>query len=158
MVDYIMHFVSLSFEAYGPQSASDFAAALPETAKPLADDLIGGATNAWGSFDGFKSGLSGAAAELDDETLQAAYAAGADGRLFGWQAGWTTFYWAWWIAFAQFVGLFLSMPTKGRPSGGGGVWGARSFCFVSVCSEGPLSESGGPPLLCFCHIPTSTGG
>ena len=113
-VDYILHFVSLSFGAYGPQSADVFAAALPEAAVPLADDLIGGATNAWGSFDGFKSGLEGAAAELPDETLAAVYEAGNAGRQFGWQAGWTTFYWAWWIAFSPFVGLFLARISKGR--------------------------------------------
>lgn len=113
-VDYILNFASLSFNAYGPQSAADFAAALPEAAKPLAGDLMAGATNAWGSFDGFKSGLEGAASELDDATLTAAYAAGTEGRLFGWQAGWTTFYWAWWIAFSPFVGLFLARISKGR--------------------------------------------
>lgn len=114
LVDYILHFASLSFGAYGPQSADAFAAGLPEAAKPLADDLIGGATNAWGSFDGFKSGLEGAAAELDEATLTAVYQAGNDGRQFGWQAGWTTFYWAWWIAFSPFVGLFLARISKGR--------------------------------------------
>ena len=107
-VDYILHFVSLSFGAYGPQSSDAFGMALLETAKPLAEELIGGATNAWGSYDGFKSGLEGAAAALDEATLSAVYAAGEQGRQFGWQAGWTTFYWAWWIAFSPFVGLFLA--------------------------------------------------
>lgn len=114
LVDYILNFVSLSFGAYGPQSADAFANALPEAAKPLAGDLMAGATNAWGSFDGFKSGLEGAAAALPEETLAAVYAAGNDGRQFGWQAGWTTFYWAWWIAFSPFVGLFLARISKGR--------------------------------------------
>ena len=113
-VDYILHFVSLSFGAYGPQSSDAFAMALPETAKPLAEELIGGATNAWGSYDGFKSGLEGAAAALDEATLSAVYAAGEQGRQFGWQAGWTTFYWAWWIAFSPFVGLFLARISRGR--------------------------------------------
>lgn len=114
LVDYILHFVQISFGAWTPQDPAAFAAALPEAAKPLADDLIGGATNAWGSFDGFKSGLEGAAAELDDATLAAVYDAGNAGRQFGWQAGWTTFYWAWWIAFSPFVGLFLARISKGR--------------------------------------------
>lgn len=120
LVDYVIHFLSLSFGAYGPQSAAEFAALLPETAKPLADDLFGGATNAWGAwagsdgFETFKSGLEGAAAELDDATLAAVYEAGNQGRQFGWQAGWTTFYWAWWIAFSPFVGLFLARISKGR--------------------------------------------
>ena len=120
LVDYVIHFLSISFGAYGPQSAAEFATQIPEAAKPLADDLFGGATNAWGAwagsngFETFKSGLEGAAAELDDATLAAVYEAGNQGRQFGWQAGWTTFYWAWWIAFSPFVGLFLARISKGR--------------------------------------------
>ena len=34
--------------------------------------------------------------------------------LADWQAGWTIFYWAWWIAFAPFVGLFLARVSRGR--------------------------------------------
>ncbi|MEM9715498.1 MAG: BCCT family transporter [Pseudomonadota bacterium] len=34
--------------------------------------------------------------------------------LSGWQGGWTIFYWAWWVAFAPFVGLFLARISKGR--------------------------------------------
>lgn len=135
LVDYILNFASLSFNAHGPQSAADFAAALPEAAKPLAADLMAGATNAWGSFEGFKSGLEGAAAELDDATLTAAYAAGTDGRLFGWQSGWTTFYWAWWIAFSPFVGLFLARISKGRT--------VREFIIGCVLA---------PALVCFAWM------
>ncbi|MEM6634679.1 MAG: BCCT family transporter [Pseudomonadota bacterium] len=140
MVDYILYFISLSFQAYSPLSADAFAAGLPEAARPLADDLMGGATNAWGSFDGFKSGLSGAAAELDDQTLSAAYAAGEQGRQFGWQAGWTTFYWAWWIAFSPFVGLFLARISKGRS--------VREFIVGCVIA---------PSLVCFAWM-TILGG
>ena len=43
----------------------------------------------------------------------------ADGSQHGealaaWQGGWTIFYWAWWIAFAPFVGLFLARISRGR--------------------------------------------
>ncbi|PVZ47939.1 BCCT family transporter [Thalassobacter stenotrophicus] len=34
--------------------------------------------------------------------------------LADWQGGWTIFYWAWWIAFAPFVGVFLARISKGR--------------------------------------------
>jgi choline/carnitine/betaine transport len=34
--------------------------------------------------------------------------------LEGWQASWSIFYWAWWIAFAPFVGLFLARVSRGR--------------------------------------------
>ncbi|MEO0546730.1 MAG: BCCT family transporter [Pseudomonadota bacterium] len=35
-------------------------------------------------------------------------------KLSSWQGSWTVFYWAWWIAFAPFVGLFLARISKGR--------------------------------------------
>jgi choline/carnitine/betaine transport len=43
----------------------------------------------------------------------------ADGTTSGdalasWQSAWTIFYWAWWIAFAPFVGVFLARISKGR--------------------------------------------
>ncbi len=140
LVDYILHFLSLSFGAYGPLSTEAFAAALPAEAQAHADALMGGATNAWGSYDGFKSGLEGAAAELDEATLAAAYAAGEQGRQFGWQAGWTTFYWAWWIAFSPFVGLFLARISKGRT--------VREFILGCVFA---------PALVCFAWM-TVLGG
>ncbi len=34
--------------------------------------------------------------------------------LAAWQGSWTIFYWAWWIAFAPFVGLFLARISRGR--------------------------------------------
>jgi len=114
LIDYLTHYISLSFGAFWPQTADNFAANLPAAAAPFASDLQAGAMNAWGSFDGFKSSLSGAAAQLPDTVLEQAYAAGEAGRQFGWQAGWTTFYWAWWIAFSPFVGLFLARISKGR--------------------------------------------
>ena len=140
LLDYVLHFLQLSFGAYGPQSAAEFASGLPAEAAPLADALRGGATNAWGSFDGFKSGLEGDAAALSDQVLTAAYAAGEPGRQFGWQAGWTTFYWAWWIAFSPFVGLFLARISKGRT--------VREFIIGCVFA---------PALVCFAWM-TILGG
>ncbi len=37
-----------------------------------------------------------------------------DKELAQWQGGWSIFYWAWWIAFAPFVGLFLARVSRGR--------------------------------------------
>ena len=144
MVDYILHFVQLSFGAYFPQGEGDFVAAAPEAIKALgAEDLAAvqsGATDAWGSFDGFKDGLPEAAKGLDDATLAAAYAAGEPQRQFGWQAGWTSFYWAWWIAFSPFVGLFLARISKGRT--------IREFVLGCVIA---------PALVCFAWM-TILGG
>lgn len=138
--DYILNFISLSFGAYGPQNASEFAAALPQAAQPLASELMAGATNPWGSFAGFKEGLKGAASKLDTATLTAVYAAGNDGRQFAWQSAWTTFYWAWWIAFSPFVGLFLARISKGRS--------VREFIVGCIIA---------PALVCFAWM-TILGG
>jgi choline/carnitine/betaine transport len=35
-------------------------------------------------------------------------------NLENWQGAWSVFYWAWWVAFAPFVGLFLARISKGR--------------------------------------------
>ncbi len=140
LVDYLLHFLALSFGPYGPQSAAAFAAALPAEAAPLAGDLFAGATNAWGSLASFQSGLTGAAAELPAEVQIAAYEAGTEGRQFGWQAGWTTFYWAWWIAFSPFVGLFLARISRGRT--------VREFILGCVIA---------PALVCFAWM-TILGG
>ncbi|GFE64804.1 BCCT family transporter [Litoreibacter roseus] len=35
-------------------------------------------------------------------------------NLAGWQGAWSVFYWAWWVAFAPFVGLFLARISRGR--------------------------------------------
>ncbi len=34
--------------------------------------------------------------------------------LVAWQEGWTVMYWAWWIAFAPFVGMFIARISRGR--------------------------------------------
>lgn len=35
-------------------------------------------------------------------------------RHSGWQQSWTVFYWAWWIAWAPFVGTFIARISRGR--------------------------------------------
>jgi choline-glycine betaine transporter len=120
LVDYILHFVSLSFGAYGPHTLDAFQAVLPEAAKGLPADEIasmyGAATNPWSSYEAFTKALPASIAALPNanEVSTALYEAGNQGRQFGWQSGWTTFYWAWWIAFSPFVGLFLARISKGR--------------------------------------------
>jgi choline/glycine/proline betaine transport protein len=37
---------------------------------------------------------------------------GAEGE--AWQAGWTTFYWGWWVSWAPFVGVFIARISRGR--------------------------------------------
>ena len=57
-----------------------------------------------------------------------------------WQQSWTTFYWAWWIAFAPFVGLFLARISRGRT--------IREFVLGAVIA---------PSLVCFAWM-TILGG
>jgi choline-glycine betaine transporter len=140
LVDYLLHFLSLSFGAYGPQSAETFTQALSASTAPLAGDLYAGATSPWGSLAGFQKGLEGAAAQMPADAQAAAYAAGTPGRQFGWQSAWTTFYWAWWIAFSPFVGLFLARISKGRT--------VREFILGCVIA---------PALVCFAWM-TILGG
>jgi len=113
-VDYLLHYISLSFNAYLPMNESQYLELIPESAKTFSSELFANSTNAWGSYQSFLSSLSVKAAALDKETLKQAYIAGNEGRQFAWQAGWTTFYWAWMVAYAPFVGLFLARISKGR--------------------------------------------
>ncbi|TQM91856.1 BCCT family transporter [Roseinatronobacter monicus] len=144
LVDYIFNFLNLSFGAHGPQSLDAFAATTAARESGLSGEdlaaVYSGATNAWGSLDGFRDSLPEEVAALPAETTAALYAAGTDGRLFGWQAGWTTFYWAWWIAFAPFVGLFLARISRGRT--------IREFVLGAVIA---------PSLVCFAWM-TILGG
>lgn len=67
-----------------------------------------------------------------------AYSTGTE--LGQWQVGSTTFYWAWWIAFSPFVGLFLARISRGRT--------VREFVFGAVVM---------PALVCFAWL-TILGG
>ena len=146
LVDYIINFVSLSFNAYSPMGLAEFTNTLPDAVKALpAEDIAalhGGATGPWGSLAGFQEGVPASVAALPDAAAVTAaiYDGATEGRQFGWQAAWTTFYWAWWIAFAPFVGLFLARISKGRS--------VREFVLGAVIA---------PALVCFAWM-TILGG
>jgi len=62
-----------------------------------------------------------------------------DTDLGAWQTGWSVFYWAWWIAFAPFVGIFLARISKNRSIREfvlGGVFLPAFMCFVWFCFVG----------------------
>ena len=62
-------------------------------------------------------------------------------ELYHWQStSWTVFYWAWWIAFAPFVGLFLARISRGRS--------IREFIVGAMLA---------PSLMCFIWIPFAGG-
>ncbi len=37
-----------------------------------------------------------------------------DAEASSWLSGWTIFYWAWWISWTPFVGMFIARISKGR--------------------------------------------
>jgi choline/carnitine/betaine transport len=56
-----------------------------------------------------------------------------------WQLDWTVFYWAWWIAFAPFVGMFIARVSKGRTIREyvlGVVFAPALMCFVWMTLAG----------------------
>ncbi len=57
-----------------------------------------------------------------------------------WQSGWTIFYWAWWVAYAPFVGMFFARISRGRT--------IREFILGSIMI---------PALMCFVWF-TFVGG
>ena len=120
LLDYLWHLIALSFTAFQPLSIEAYLASIPSISSALDAEqgqaLYSAATSPWGSLEGFKTAAPEVVKNMDgfDTLAGSLYAAGEPGRLFGWQSGWTTFYWAWWIAFSPFVGLFLARISKGR--------------------------------------------
>ena len=56
-----------------------------------------------------------------------------------WQSAWTIFYWAWWIAFTPFVGLFLARVSQGRTIREyvvGAILLPAMMCFAWFCIVG----------------------
>ncbi|MFK7746262.1 MAG: BCCT family transporter [Roseobacter sp.] len=118
MWDYLISIPGNIFTVWTPVGEAAFAANAPASIQALsAEDLAavyGSATSPWGTLASFSEGLPAAAAALPPADIAGAYAAATDSRLSGWQGAWTIFYWAWWIAFAPFVGVFLARISKGR--------------------------------------------
>jgi choline-glycine betaine transporter len=137
LADYMVHLLPMSFQAYLPLAPEAFEASLPAALSGLSADevdaLYAAGTDAYGSFEAFEEALPDgfAGTALAAQTYEEA----SRGRLFNWQSGWTTFYWAWWIAFSPFVGLFLARISRGRT--------VREFIFGCVIA---------PALVCFAWM------
>ncbi|NYH79328.1 choline/glycine/proline betaine transport protein [Actinopolyspora biskrensis] len=84
-----------------------------------------------------------------------------NGTAQDWQAGWTLFYWGWWIAWSPFVGMFIARISYGRTIRnfiGGALFApvGASFVWLSIfgntalsrllaredTTSGPLAEAG----------------
>lgn len=56
-----------------------------------------------------------------------------------WQNWWTAFYWAWWLTWAPFVGLFIARISRGRTIRelvGGALITPTLFCFLWIAAFG----------------------
>ncbi|QOQ38158.1 BCCT family transporter [Trueperella pecoris] len=58
-------------------------------------------------------------------------AASADGTAGEWLSSWTIFYWAWWISWSPFVGMFIARISRGRT--------IREFCMGVMLIPAGLS-------------------
>lgn len=118
MFDYIVALPSLLFTVWSNVPEATFNEAIPAAVKALpAEDIsaiFGTAISPWGSLEAFSEGLPASAAALSEADIAATYTAATESRLAGWQGAWSVFYWAWWIAFAPFVGVFLARISRGR--------------------------------------------
>ena len=118
MWDYLLSIPGNILTVWQPVAIDTFAAGVPQSVQSLpAEDfasVYGAATSPWGTLASFTEGLPESAAALPPADIAAAYAVATEARLSGWQGAWTIFYWAWWIAFAPFVGVFLARISKGR--------------------------------------------
>jgi len=116
--DYLISIPGNILTVWTTTSMETFSASVPAVVQALpSEDLAtvyGSASSPWGSLQSFGEGLPASAASLSQEDIAATYAAATDSRLSGWQGAWTIFYWAWWIAFAPFVGVFLARISRGR--------------------------------------------
>jgi choline/glycine/proline betaine transport protein len=74
-----------------------------------------------------------------------------------WQAGWTLFYWGWWISWSPFVGMFIARISRGRtlrqfivgvllaPVGASAVWfvifGETAINYLRAGTAGGLADA-----------------
>ena len=116
--DYLISIPGNLFTVWVATPMDSFVASVPAAVQALpAEDLTAifdSASSPWGSLAAFTEGLPASAAALSAEDVAATYAVVTESRLSGWQGAWTIFYWAWWIAFAPFVGVFLARISRGR--------------------------------------------
>ena len=116
--DYLISIPGNIFTVWSIAPMDAWVASVPASVQALPPEALSAvydsATSPWGTMQSFSDGLEGAAASVPPADLTAAYNAATESRLSGWQGAWTIFYWAWWIAFAPFVGVFLARISKGR--------------------------------------------
>ncbi len=116
--DYLLALPGLSVQVYAGAGLDGFMASAPASIQALsADDaqsLLSALSGPGATVESVGAAMSEAAIAVPATDLAVAYDATLENRLTTWQGWWPVFYWAWWIAFAPFVGLFLARISRGR--------------------------------------------
>ncbi|MEJ6401943.1 BCCT family transporter [Yoonia sp. 2307UL14-13] len=116
--DYLVALPVLSFQVYSGSGLDAFVANAPASIQALspenAQTVLTALSSPGASVDGVAASLASSDIVIPAEDLTVAFNATLEDRLTTWQGWWPVFYWAWWIAFAPFVGLFLARISRGR--------------------------------------------
>lgn len=112
--DYLIALPGLAFNVYSSVGLDALPASLQALSAEDAASVMGALAGPSATVDGITASLAEQSIALPADDLAAAFAATTENRQTTWQGWWPVFYWAWWIAFAPFVGLFLARISRGR--------------------------------------------
>ncbi len=116
--DYLIALPGLSVQVHSGTALEAFVAAAPASIQALppeeAQAVLSALSGPGASVDSVTAKLAEDSITVPAADLAVALDATLNDRLTTWQGWWPVFYWAWWIAFAPFVGLFLARISRGR--------------------------------------------
>ncbi|MFG5382073.1 BCCT family transporter [Yoonia sp. R2-816] len=116
--DYLIALPGLSVQVHAGTALEAFVAAAPASIQALSPEeaqaVLSALSGPGASVDSVTAKLAEDSITVPAADLAVALDATLNDRLTTWQGWWPVFYWAWWIAFAPFVGLFLARISRGR--------------------------------------------
>ncbi len=116
--DYLIALPGLSVQVHSGTALEAFVAAAPASIQALSPEeaqaVLSALSGPGASVDSVTAKLAEDSITVPAADLAVALDATLNDRLTTWQGWWPVFYWAWWIAFAPFVGLFLARISRGR--------------------------------------------
>ncbi|WP_411891994.1 BCCT family transporter [Yoonia sp. SDW83-1] len=116
--DYLIALPGLSVQVHAGTALEAFVAAAPASIQALSPEeaqaVLSALSGPGASVDSVTAKLAEDSITVPTADLAVALDATLNDRLTTWQGWWPVFYWAWWIAFAPFVGLFLARISRGR--------------------------------------------
>ncbi|MDX8353537.1 BCCT family transporter [Cognatiyoonia sp. IB215182] len=116
--DYLIAFPGLSVQVYSGTGLDAFVASAPAAIQGLsaaeAETVLSALSSPSATVEGVTASMTEGGIAVSEADIAAVYDGTLENRLTTWQGWWPVFYWAWWIAFAPFVGLFLARISRGR--------------------------------------------